>query len=991
MESTGFYRKGDPAASVCTSEAQRSPSAEKHFRYKTAFASEGLGATAIFELSESPCIYFKYLEDATPSDEHLTDIHRLAWNHGLAPMLWVVTPTTVQIYNCYSRPTSTSPQEHQRHLLRVFRNVACDLEALNRFAGRLEYETGRFWRTTEAQRIDHRQRVDESLLNDLASTEDDLISAGLPAPVAHALLGRSIFIAYLQDRNILKPQFFRANFQNERFVDVLQSKAKTDRLFNWVRRTFNGDMFPPHSTERRLVKQKHLKIINRLLEGTGRFGQMRLWPYRFDVIPVELISSIYEMFAHSLEGHEAEERGTHYTPMNLVDLVLSQTFKGMSADGKVADLSCGSGVFLVEALRRLVSLRLERGEHFSRKLVRDTLHDQVFGLDISPEAVQIAAFSLYLTALELDPDPQPPSALRFRPLVGENLFVADAFDESAEFNNHEVFRQKNLAAIVGNPPWTRTASTSSNAKYCEKHGHPTARKGTPDQAFIWRVGDFASDTTRIGLILHAKPFFSHEPSARTARKAIIKRFSPELMLNLAELRQLRLFPSAVAPALVFIGTGTRPADEHSFVLASARRAEHFRNHGIITISPDNVRRLRVGPVASDPDMLKVATWGAARDMALIRDLRSRDRFLQFGQLLRRLHWPHGRGAEPGGSNRIDRRFPHRFLASAKMLPFALDVSALPRRDDHLSLRRGHSRPEIYNAPLLIATRGLQDQQFYSAIASAPVIYTQLYMGFSADPEHSDTLHLLNAILNSKVATYFLFMTASSWGVERSTVEMADLYRLPVPDPEAATGNVINDTVTIGRALARAAASGAIPDDSIRDLNDAVYTLYGIDDEARILIEDAIDITIDSRRTRSIRRAFTPPTLPQMTQYAEQTMRVLCPFLSGRRARSMAAEILDVKAAPLKAVRFSMVPASATPPQITCTHVPDMAAILQRIEGQLRRCVADDIYGQMFIRIYAKDELYIVKPGELRYWSRSAALNDADDILAEHLGVRSGLH
>jgi len=990
MEGTGFYRNGDPIASVCTREEQCDPKADKHFKYKTAFESERLGATAIFELSESPCIYFKHLADATPSDQQLTEIHRLAWNHGLAPMLWVVTPTSVLIYNCYSKPVGNNPKEHKQHLLRTFTNVADNLEGLNGFAGRLEYETGRFWRTREAQRIDRRQRVDESLLKDLREAEQDLVNTGLPAPVAHALLGRSVFVAYLQDRSILKPQFFRANLHEERFTDVLQNKAKTDCLFKWIRNTFNGDLFPLSSAEAQLLKQDHLAIIRRLLEGTARSGQMRLWPYRFDVIPVELISSIYEMFAHSVDGEKAEKRSTHYTPMNLVDLVLSQTFKGLPADGKIADLSCGSGVFLVESLRRLVSLHLAMGECFCRKLIRDILHDQIFGLDISSEALQIAAFSLYLTVLELDPDPQPPSALRFQPLVGKNLFVADAFDENAAFNKHDVFARKGFAAIVGNPPWTRTAVTSSNARYCKRHGHPTARGGTPDQAFLWRVGDFASDNTRIGLILHGKPFFSHEASARVARKALLERFSPELMLNLAELRQLKLFPTAVAPALVFIGVAARPTESASFVWASARRTVDFRHHGIIDISANNVKRLRVNAAASDPDMLKVATWGGPRDMALIRTLGHRHGFLELGKLLERLQWLYGRGVEPGGHAPADKRFPTKFLGSAEMPPFGLDVPKLPDRAPGLKLRRGHSRPEIYKSPLLIAVRGLQDQRFYSAVADSDVMYTQLYIGFSTGGTHPEVLHLLNGILNAKLATYFLFMTGSSWGVERSTVEMVDLCRIPVPDPEVIKGPAVNGVVKTERILAKGPISGSVSDERISQLNDAVYALYGLTPEDCILVEDAVDITIDLRRSGSTSTALKAPTIKQLADYAEHMISVVRPFLSGRRLRTMTAEVMDVEGAPLSAVRFTMVPASTREPRVVCTRVDTLASVLKRIEMELHKSVVEEVYGQRIVRVYAGDDLYVIKPAEFHYWSRSAALADADHVLAEHLGGERGV-
>ena len=79
-------------------------------------------------------------------------------------------------------------------------------------------------------------------------------------------------------------------------------------------------------------------------------------------------------------------------------------------------------------------------------------------MDISETAIRIAAFSLYLAALELDPDPQPPQALRFRPLIGDTLFIGDAWDieetPKGRTGLTEHDNGKTFDLIVGNPPWS---------------------------------------------------------------------------------------------------------------------------------------------------------------------------------------------------------------------------------------------------------------------------------------------------------------------------------------------------------------------------------------------------------------------------------------------------------------------------------------------------------------------------------------------------------
>ncbi|MBC6434739.1 N-6 DNA methylase, partial [Nostoc sp. HG1] len=127
---------------------------------------------------------------------------------------------------------------------------------------------------------------------------------------------------------------------------------------------------------------------------------------------------------------------------------LSEVLKELDSNSRVLDLACGSGVFLVESLRKLVVKRWANGEKPTRHLIRETLYNQIYGVDINPEAVQIAAFSLYLTALELDyeleQNRQLTDDLKFQKLIGNNLFASDAFDETAEFNKIEQFANKTI-------------------------------------------------------------------------------------------------------------------------------------------------------------------------------------------------------------------------------------------------------------------------------------------------------------------------------------------------------------------------------------------------------------------------------------------------------------------------------------------------------------------------------------------------------------------
>ena len=188
------------------------------------------------------------------------------------------------------------------------------------------------------------------------------------------------------------------------------STASAFALFDWLRTTFNGDLFPMDDpgAERNHLTDQHLALIRDFVDGRSlvaeRLGQGRLFKFRFDAIPIDLISSIYQQFARSTAADEAASQGLHYTRIELAHLALDPVFEGLNADARIIDPTCGSGAFLVEAFRRLV-WRATGGQPASRKLVRRILYTQLFGIDINRSALGIAAFSLYLAALEFDEEP----------------------------------------------------------------------------------------------------------------------------------------------------------------------------------------------------------------------------------------------------------------------------------------------------------------------------------------------------------------------------------------------------------------------------------------------------------------------------------------------------------------------------------------------------------------------------------------------------------
>ena len=115
---------------------------------------------------------------------------------------------------------------------------------------------------------------------------------------------------------------------------------------------------------------------------------------------LKTFSFIYEQFLHA-EG-KGKTIGAFYTPEYLADYLLAEinVVQSLKKGMKILDPSCGSGVFLVLAYRRLIEIELagssERNLHLAKLL---ELLSSLYGLERELDACYVTEFSLILTLL----------------------------------------------------------------------------------------------------------------------------------------------------------------------------------------------------------------------------------------------------------------------------------------------------------------------------------------------------------------------------------------------------------------------------------------------------------------------------------------------------------------------------------------------------------------------------------------------------------------
>ena len=161
-------------------------------------------------IAKIPIIYFSVIQEYDA--KRVAELHRLSWNLGEAPLLFVVTQNEILIYNNYEVRRSVEdgnldPTAGIIETLSLTEGLASQRIALQKYHRSL-LESGEYWRQSET-RFNAQGRVDATLMSNLRIMRRTLInqiskrcdrSKETITSVVHSLLSRSIFIKYLEER-----------------------------------------------------------------------------------------------------------------------------------------------------------------------------------------------------------------------------------------------------------------------------------------------------------------------------------------------------------------------------------------------------------------------------------------------------------------------------------------------------------------------------------------------------------------------------------------------------------------------------------------------------------------------------------------------------------------------------------------------------------------------------------------------------------------------
>lgn len=297
-------------------------------------------------------------------------------------------------------------------------------------------------------------------------------------------------------------------------------------------------------------------------------------PYRFDVIPIELLGGVYERYLGKrlrVIGNDVEDeykleyqrtKGAVYTPPWIVKRIVDKTLSPLAAEKdpeellqlRILDPACGSASFLLgvynflenrilawftdnnsDKRRSVYIVETEDGLKITPHVAHEIINRCIYGVDIDPEAVEVARMSLALRYLEqtstLTGEPhlllkgiglniRQGNSLVGPDIIGNGIDAEKVIQETMPFDWHSkttgfghVMESGGFDAVVGNPPYIEVKRYKewmpSQYKYFKESGvFETTAEGKTDIAmpFMEQGLKLLNKNGRLGFIIQNRFF-----------------------------------------------------------------------------------------------------------------------------------------------------------------------------------------------------------------------------------------------------------------------------------------------------------------------------------------------------------------------------------------------------------------------------------------------------------------------------------------------------
>lgn len=956
-----------------------------------------IGVSKVYFVAGRPAVLFLEVRDFdTNTLKKIASVQHSAWNYQRVMLLYVYSDVEIRVYNCFALPVISKSDSDIKIKLNSLQlaegRVGENLDMLANLFSRINVDSGTLWTTDNLavrNKIVLEERVDAYLIECMGEASKILRESGLSLDIVHSLLIRSLFILFLEDRGSASDAGLYDGIKKGAvsYFDILDDKEATYCLYRRLHDQFNGNITMLSEHEEAQVLVEHLAVIKDCF-WRGDFRHETLFNERlfdFKIIHIGLISEIYQNFL----GELRDEKGQFYTPFVLADMMLTEVLPTSSKEYSypILDPACGSGIFLVEGYKRLIMRwkNTHPGQTPSFDILVSLLRDNVFGIEIDPTAIRVAAFSLYLTLIDqLDPKTLWNSTNHHLPYLiydpedatlegrqGRNLLRRNTISEV----NNDHFSEIKL--VVGNPPYGTKKLSSEIKEYCKQQGF-AAEYVLP---FMHKSAQFAPNGD-IALVFTAKVLFNTNGGYARFRNWLFTENTVKRLDNLSIFRNTpksfggSLFADATCPVCVVYYKHGVPDQDHLIKYYAPKTFIKSSLVDALVIDETDVKMLPVAECQrSDSKIWKVASWGNFYGYQLIKRLSKNSLKKYFASN----GWIYGRGLNADAEH--PDFIPSPIIKSSSIARYWSDCSSaiINEQKKYRKVSEG-----LFYPPYVVFKQGQHNGEIVCSLFQDRVYVTSTAYIFNGGT--LEEKKVLTAYLNSRLVKYFLFMTSSSWGVEREQLLTNEVLDLPSPF------NMLKDDakeriVSWFDELYR--LSSVIPYDEkqISQLEESIEKefeiLFGLTERDITYVHDTLDCNLDLFQNKlsafGYRRVLDNESLSYGSTLISSLDSQLTYVEMPVKVTIFNPEVND----PLQMVILYL---DVEDSGICKGELAEYRTALKRINNYLLSQHSDSVYLKKTIKFYDDNTIYIIKPNQKRFWSNMQAYEDAAAIVNDILNM-----
>lgn len=970
------------------------------------------GYVYVYESPEHTNTSF-YLISTELTGEELFEVRKHIWNEDKFD-LYFTTENTGSSFATTLFYAKTNPKDRiDEFKIERFEGDETDSKKLEKIR-KWQFDSGKFWFSYSGflEKIKKRTRVDKKLIDTLKQLKIKL-SRELrnrrtqnSDKIVQALIDRTLFIKFLEDNHIINSYFYRHYFKKDdlnykSFLEKNDTK-NINELFKRINEIFNNFLFEVPVIDENDLDKNICKLIHEMIsQKDWETGQLSLFDFQFDVIPIEFISHIYEVF---LEDKQLEQ-GIYYTPKKLAQLIVDDI---LTKPGTILDPACGSGMLLVIAFRQIMNFLPAKSKEVADIIEHRNrlLKDFIFGIEKDETARRIAVFSLYLELFRgLEPE-KIKGYIEYKLKFGNTaqLFPYDFSGNikcanSLEIRGEAPHQNKTFDYIVGNPPYFEIKNRDYEKSFIDnfeiKIGHKiiTARdvigNSQISQCFILKIKDWANKNTKFGFVVNSSIFYNEK--SENFQEFFFRYFQLERLYELTLVKEI-LFPNAKESVNVLV-FNNRVVNSNSFEYFPVELGIFSIHFNLLIIQDDKSFPVNQQDILEGKLRLRDYLIGNQFDRKLVSKLKNNNASLG-GLILDDNYYGLARGMEITGKEVVCKSkgitkseydgYPKRekklLLEEYKdkhssneqngdyKIPFikknCLDSFRIKSHDCYLKesdidngIFRRNKKTDFFKGNRILyryVSKRIHDAYFFfghyiehETIAIANDLY-------SIRLKNEEDYLIVTALLNSDLVNYFLNIDEIVRPKGTYTkINMSTFKRIPV----CSFGNdeIRSEIVDISRDLT---AGTYRYEGKIKEkLNELIFDLYGLSFLEKARIRDFF----------SEKRDVCESDLESYIQSLKYTLEI---YFEGH---------LEIEYYIGENLPFGLVVAAIYFKK-SRKQQPTAKKTIQYTINEILKENPEEKFLAMREKIYGKDCIYIVKSNLYQYWTITKAYEDGQEIL-----------